>query len=180
MAVHQIDVEKTDLDGVDIEWYDQFRTPLTPKMIEISLKNYKSWMNTGFFIEITFAVRGPLTQDAEKEVNIFESFSQTYYTNSILIFQSNFQSLSNFLKSNGGDYIFDEHARLNHLQVKTRRHFVNILYKYIVENNSVPTEQDIIVACNAAIQIFPSLNTVPSSIGGIVSTQNPIVYRNMH
>lgn len=76
----------------------------------------------------------------------------------------------NFLKNNGGDYILDEHARLNQLQVKTRRHFVNILYKYIVENNSVPTEKDIVVACNAAIQIFSSLNTVPSVIGGIVST----------
>lgn len=70
MDAHQIDVERNDLDGVDIEWYDQLRTPLTPKMIEITLKNYKSWMNTGFFIEITFAVRGPLSLGAEKEVNI--------------------------------------------------------------------------------------------------------------
>lgn len=171
MAAHQIDVENNDLDGVDIEWYDQFRTPLTPKMIEISLKNYKSWMNTGFFIEITFAVRGALTLDAEKEVNIFNLFFQIDYTYNILIFHPNFQSLTNFLKINGGDYILDEYARLNQLQVKTRRHFVNILYKYIVENNSVPTEKDIVVACNAAIHIFPSLNTVPSSFGGIVSTR---------
>lgn len=63
----------------------------------------------------------------------------------------------------------NEHARLNQLSTKTRRHFVNILHQYIMKNYAIPGEKDIIAACIASIQIFPSLKSAQSTIGGIVS-----------
>lgn len=47
--------------------YDQYRTPMTPEMIVISMNNYKYWMNSGFFIE--FELGADAAQiDAEMEV----------------------------------------------------------------------------------------------------------------
>lgn len=69
--VHEVEVEKAffDAHNVEIEVLDQFRTPLTPEMIVLSMKNYKSWMNTGFYIE--FCINMEMIQNSsEKEVRL--------------------------------------------------------------------------------------------------------------
>lgn len=65
---HEIEIPKKN-DGVQvaIDMYDQYRTPMTPEMIVISMNNYKYWMNSGFFIE--FELGADAAQiDAEMEV----------------------------------------------------------------------------------------------------------------
>lgn len=68
LAVHDVEVDKVLLDAhnVEIEVLDQFRTPLTQQMIVLSMKNYKSWMNTGFFIEL--CINKEMIHYSEKEV----------------------------------------------------------------------------------------------------------------
>lgn len=78
LRAHQIESDNVNLDGIDIEMFDQHRAPLTPRMIEISLKNYKSWMNTGFYIEISFSAGSSLGFNAEREVIIHFVFVVQY------------------------------------------------------------------------------------------------------
>lgn len=85
LHAHQIDIENDELNGLETEWYDQFRTPLTPRMIEISLQNFKSWMNTGFFIEINFTVGGSLIQSAEKEVRNLKCYKLLLFGNNYFV-----------------------------------------------------------------------------------------------
>lgn len=38
--------------STEVYLFDQLRTPIEPKMLEITLNNYKSWLNSSFYIEI--------------------------------------------------------------------------------------------------------------------------------
>lgn len=65
--VHNILLENNDGTDWEIELLDQYRTPLTDEMVELSLKNYKSWMNSNFYIEIRVDNQ-VMSADAECEV----------------------------------------------------------------------------------------------------------------
>lgn len=51
----------------EVELFDQLNTPLDSKMVDITLRNFKSWLNTGFFIEMRIT-GSYLSEDIEVEV----------------------------------------------------------------------------------------------------------------
>lgn len=77
------------------------------------------------------------------------------------------QSLRNYLKANGGEFILKEQEKLQCVKPKTKNKLVEKLVAYIFENYSYyPTTDDIILVSNATVQIFDKLK---DDQGGIVS-----------
>lgn len=79
------------------------------------------------------------------------------------------QSLQNYLLPKGYSDLFDEEKRLKYLSKDSRKVLIDLLFDYLMQNSTSPQEKDIILACKATVQLFKTLNTIPSDIGGIVS-----------
>lgn len=80
-----------------------------------------------------------------------------------------FQSVKNYLKANGGDFILKEQEKLLCLKTKTKNKLMEKLVGYIFDNFSMyPTVDDIILVSNAVVRIFDKLQ---DDRGGVVSFQ---------
>lgn len=78
--------------------------------------------------------------------------------------------MRNFLNGTSYNWIIDEHDKLRYLKTDTRRKFIKQLVAFIrQEYGPKPDKQDIIIACQAAVELFYSLKVEKSTIGGIVS-----------
>lgn len=73
-SAHEIQITNEDAGEFSAEISDQLRTPMTPKMLAISLRNYKSWMNTGFYIEICLDIES-LVESAQIDTEIEVRFA---------------------------------------------------------------------------------------------------------
>lgn len=85
----------------------------------------------------------------------------------IILLNFFFQSIENFIKSNDGEPIFTEQKRPNRLLPKTERKVLKLLVEFIFrEYTQYPRENEVILVCKAALQLFNGLK------GGIVSGKN--------
>lgn len=66
------------------------------------------------------------------------------------------------------DEMLKEESLQKCLTKGTRRILVDVLFEYLTEDGPTPKEHEIILVCQAAVNIFKTLMTSPSENGGIV------------
>lgn len=77
------------------------------------------------------------------------------------------QSITNYLKANGGDLILKEQEVLKCLKLQTKNKLIEKLVLFIFDNYSMyPATDNIILVSNAVVQMFDKLK---DDQGGIVS-----------
>lgn len=77
------------------------------------------------------------------------------------------QSITNYLRGNGGDFILKEQEKLHCLKPKTKNKLMEKLVNYIFEQYSMyPNSDDIILVSRATVEIFDKLK---DDKGGVVS-----------
>lgn len=78
-----------------------------------------------------------------------------------------FQSIANFLKANGGEFLLKEQEQLKCLAKRSKTKLIELLVLYIYENYTMyPNIEDFILVCNATVNLFDKLK---DEQGGIVS-----------
>lgn len=89
-----------------------------------------------------------------------------FYFKLYLRFDFYFQSIQNYLRANEGEFILKEQEMLQCLKRKTKNKLIEMLVFYIFDHYSMyPDVENIILVCNAAVQIFDKLK---DDQGGIV------------